>query len=56
MTNKETFINILEHELEVHAGKVYIPINAQIVQQVIQALKEEPVKAKTTTRRTKKSV
>lgn len=39
--NKGEVIYALESELKLHEGKVYVPINRQILEDVVRSLKEE---------------
>ena len=65
MDNREVIICALESELKLHEGKVYIPINRQILEDIVRSLKEEQeakqvelvapkLTAKRTTKRTTK--
>ena len=65
--NKGEVIYALENELKLHEGKVYVPINRQILEDVVRSLKEEqevkhvelvatkPTAKRTTKRTTKKN-
>ena len=39
--NKGEIIYTLESELKLHEGKVYVPINRQILEDIVRSLKEE---------------
>lgn len=63
--NKGEIIYALENELKLHEGKVYVPINRQILEDIVRSLKEEQeakqvelvapkLTAKRTTKRTTK--
>lgn len=64
---KGEIIHALESELKLHEGKVYVPINRQILEDVVRSLKEEqeakqvevvatkPTAKRTTKRTTKKN-
>lgn len=63
--NKGEIIYSLENELKLHEGKVYVPINRQILEDIVRSLKEEQeakqvevvapkLNAKRTTKRTAK--
>ena len=41
MDNIEVIICTLESELKLHEGKVYVPVNRQILEDVVRSLKEE---------------
>lgn len=57
--NKGEVIYALENELKLHEGKVYIPVNRQILEDIVRSLKEEqetkPTAKRTTKRTTKKN-
>jgi len=59
--NKGEVIYALENELKLHEGKVYVPINRQVLEDIVRSLKEEqetktvePVTTKPTAKRTTK--
>lgn len=61
MDKREIIINALESELKLHEGKVYVPVNRQILEDIVRSLKEEQeaklvelVAPKLTTKRTTK--
>ena len=61
MDNIEVIICTLESELKLHEGKVYIPVNRQILEDIVRSLKDEQeaklvelVAPKLTTKRTTK--
>lgn len=60
MVNANEILKVLERDAEIHKGKVYIPVNSQILTQAIDILKEVIANkvnntVKTTTKRTRKN-
>ena len=57
--NKGEIIYAIESELNLHEGKVYVPVNRQILEEIVRSLKEEqeakPTAKRTTKRTTKKN-
>lgn len=57
--NKGEIIYAIESELNLHEGKIYVPVNRQILEDIVRSLKEEqetkPTAKRTTKRTTKKN-
>lgn len=54
--NKGEIIYAIESELNLHEGKVYVPINRQILEEIVRSLKEEQETKPTAKRTTKRTV